>query len=123
MKEIKIRKTSKNGMPTWDSLLPFVLKYVIDKKICSRIEIRVDVADSLNLPENLRNLRYDSKWAENVVENRIDFAISALKIGGAIENVSRGKYSATTLGSELFDRHGYNLTSKIVESTEPYIEY
>lgn len=120
----KNMKSSKDGLPTWDSLIPHVLKYVIEKnKAVSRIEIKVDVADSLELTEKLRNQVYNSKNGDNTIENRVAFAISSLKRSGMIQSISRGLYSATEEGKEYFNRYGMKLDRNIVESTNVFKRY
>lgn len=117
-------KRSKDGMPTWDALIPFVLEYLIENgSEVERREIRQDVADNLGLTPELRNKIYKSDYADNVIENRIDFAISSLKISGLIENVSRGVFRATDLGKSYFSEYRFDLTKEIVDNTPPALEY
>ena len=117
-------KLSKDGLPTWDSLLPCVLKYIVEKnEKVSRMDIKMDVADSLGLPMELRNRTYNSSYKNNAIENRIDFSISALKISGLIESVLRGYYVATVSGKDYFKKYGMKLDRDIIEKTDEYIEY
>ena len=116
-------KLSKNGLPSWDSLIPYTLEYVIEKKETTSLEIVVDVADMLELPESLRYKTYEAEKKEYIIENRITFTMSALKIAGLIDNISRGSYKITQSGIEAFKKYSYSLNKEHVESTKKSIEY
>lgn len=89
-----------NEIPKWDELLLPTLKIYGDSKVHPRNEVKTEAADSLGLPDELRNEVY-LQTGFNKVENRIGFALSALKIAGLIEKVDIGKHQITNLGLEL----------------------
>jgi restriction system protein len=99
------------------------MEYISSKDNASRIDIKVEVADSLGLSEELRNIRYDSNSEKNIIENRVEFAISALKRARLITSIKRGVYKATDLGDKLFKEHLFKLDRSIIESTKEYIDY
>lgn len=59
-----------------------------------------DVPGSMGLSDEVRNVRH-GKWNENAVSQRLGFARSFLKLGGALENSARGVWSLTPLGAGL----------------------
>lgn len=119
-----VLKTSKDGMPTWDSLIPIVLKYAYenDREI-ERREMKVEVSNSLDLSTEMRNKVYKSTSGENVIENRVAFAISSLKRGGLFEYVERGVIKITPLGKQYYIKYGNKLNRGIVESTQEFMNY
>ncbi|TGD23777.1 restriction endonuclease [Companilactobacillus suantsaicola] len=120
--DYKKLKLSKHGLPTWDSLMPLVLKYTNEHGAVSKSSITFDVANSLELPENLRNL-VSSKYPDDVlIEGRVGWAVSDLFIGGALERPSRGIYQISQLGKKLLDS-GEEITRDKVHSLPAYVQH
>lgn len=119
-KDLKL--SEKNGLPTWDSLLPLVLKYLSNKDGVSIRKIDFDVAESLNLPDDLR-YKTSSKYPDVLIENRVGWAISDLYLSGALERPSRGIYKVTDLGRELSRLDDSELTREKLHSQPAYIAH
>lgn len=119
-KDLKL--SEKNGLPTWDSLLPLVLKYLSNKDGVSIRKIDFDVAESLNLPDDLR-YKTSSKYSDVLIENRVGWAISDLYLSGALERPSRGIYKITNLGKELSKLDDSELTEDKLHSQPAYIAH
>lgn len=118
-KELKL---GKHGLPTWDSLIPLVLKYLADKDGVSIKKIDIDVADSLNLPDDLRH-KTSTKYPDVLIENRVGWAVSDLYLSGALERPSRGIYRITELGKELSKLDNSELTKDKLHSQPAYIAH
>jgi restriction system protein len=63
-------------------------------------EMLEDVAQHMGLSEELLTLRV-GKWNELVVAQRMGFARSFLKLGGAVENSQRGVWTLTSAGAAM----------------------
>lgn len=93
-------KLGENGLPTWDALIPMVLKLTDQKSEWHGKALRVAVADTLHLPVNLRRLDYPTTH-HNIIEDRVGWALSELTTAGALRRIRRGYYQITNLGREL----------------------
>jgi len=114
-------KKSPNGMPTWDSLIPVVMAAAIaDKKWVSR-EFKRKIANSIPLTDDLRGLMVQS--GESLIENRVGWAMSALKKAGLINQLKRGEGEVTELGEELFGKHGMKLSETILKKQPKFIQH
>lgn len=91
-----------NDMPKWNELFLPVIKYYSDGKAHNNRKAKVEIADSLNLKEELRQATND-KYKDNKIENRIGWALSALKIAGLLEQYQRGSFILTDLGKQLLE--------------------
>ena len=78
---------------------------------------------AVNLPDNLVNLRYDSRYHDLVAENRVNFAISDLKLSGLLNCPKRGCYEISDLGKRTLSELGTDITAKYVHSLPKYVEY
>lgn len=87
-------------LPKWNQLFLPALKAYSDQKPHINRAVKVMVADSLGLPDDLRNIR-TALHGENKIEGRVGWAISALKIAGLLENYSRGSNIITPKGKEI----------------------
>lgn len=121
--DYKILKIGKNGLPTWDALMPIVLRYMSDKDEVLKKKIDFDVAELLGLPENLRNKRSIKYPDDVIIEGRVGWAVSDLFIGGALERTSRGIYKITDLGRELSKIDDSEITRDKIHSLPAYIEH
>jgi restriction system protein len=115
-------KKSQNGIPTWDALIPIVMYTSLQKERWTLKGLRVAVADAGLLPEDLRNLNYESGNG-NIIEDRAGWAISTLTIGGLLDRPKRGVYKISDLGRALFEKHGKELNALILSSQPKYIEH
>ncbi|MCL2869847.1 restriction endonuclease [Candidatus Saccharibacteria bacterium] len=92
-------------MPKWNELFLLALKVYGDGKPHNNREAAVLVADSLGLPDELRREK-NSKAGNNKIENRVGWAISALKIAGILEQHQRGENIITKVGKDLLRIRG-----------------
>lgn len=81
------------------------------------------VVDNSDIPEELRNLRYTSKYHDLILNNRIDWALSDLKIAGLLNAPQRGKYRISDLGKSVFQQYGMNIDRELVHSQKAYQEH
>ncbi|TSO25415.1 restriction endonuclease [Lactobacillus sp. LL6] len=116
-------KQSSNGMPTWDAFLGPILSISLKKNIWSRKELVQAVVDNSDIPEELRNLRYTSKYHDLILNNRIDWALSDLKIAGLLNTPNRGKYKISNLGKEVYQKYGMNIDREFVHSQKAYQDH
>lgn len=123
MLNYKDLKHSDNGMPTWDGFLGPTLQTASTKDIWQLRDLEQAVIKAVNLPENLANLHYASKYHDSVSMNRINFAISDLKISGLLKCPKRGYYEISDLGKKTLSELGVNITAKYVHSLPMYVEY
>ena len=119
----KILKHSDNGMPTWDGFLGPLLQVANQKEIWKRQELIQGVLKEVNLPEELATLRYTSRWHDLVAPDRINWALSDLKISGLLSSPKRGMYQITDLGKRFSKEYGLNITRELVHSHPAYIEH
>ena len=123
MIDYKTLKHSDNGMPTWDAFLVPVLQVASSKKNWKRQELIQAVLDELSLPQELLNLRYASKYHDLVAPDRINWALSDLKISGILTSPKRGQYQITDIGKQVLNEYGLNITRELVHSQPAYIEH
>jgi restriction system protein len=116
-------KLGKHGLPTWDALIPSVLHYLEDGNAKSSKMIFKDIADSLNLPTDLRKATYPNNPRANMIEDRIKWTISELNTGGALERPSRGVYKISSVGKELLTLGDAELTGNKVHSLPAYVNH
>ena len=119
----KILKHSDNGMPTWDGFLGPLLQVANQKEIWKRQELIQGVLKEVNLPEELATLRYTSRWHDLVAPDRINWALSDLKISGLLSSPKREMYQITDLGKRFSKEYGLNITRELVHSQPAYIEH
>lgn len=115
-----LKLSEKNGLPTWDSLMPVVLKYLSDKDEVLKKKIDFDVANLLELPDELRNKASDKYPDDILIEGRVGWAVSDLFIGGALERPARGVYRISDLGKELLDLDDSEITIEKIHSLPAY---
>jgi len=115
-------KKSANGIPTWDAFIPVIMTVLVQKDSWKNNDLRQSIIGYINMPVDLQGLVYESSGG-NIVANRIDWAISLLKLSGLLDNPQRGIRGATALGRELTAKHGDNLNEAIVKTQQKYIEH
>lgn len=106
------------GLPRWNQVLLPTLKAYGDGEPHINRGIKVIVADSLGLSDDLRNER-TAVNKENKIEGRVGWAISGLKIAGLLENHSRGSNIITEAGKKLLASQPPDLTEKYLEEHYP----
>lgn len=117
-------KKSENGLPTWDSLIPIVLHFALQRDNWKNRELKISVADSLDLPKELRSLMYEkTKQTLPSIENRAGWALSCLKLAGLIEYPQRGICAVTPFGRELYSKYGKELNEKILKAQPKFLEH
>lgn len=116
-------KHSSDGMPTWDAYLGILLKLAMNKPLWTADAIKTAAVDELNLPDELRNKEYNSKYMGNVAKNRAGFALSDLKIAGYLRSPRRGEYEITQLGKNAWEKYGLNLTRPVVHEEPLYKQH
>ena len=123
MEDYTTLKHSDNGMPTWDGFLGPTLQVASTKELWKLHDLENNVIKAVNLPDNLVNLRYDSRYHDLVAENRVNFAISDLKLSGLLNCPKRGCYEISDLGKRTLSELGTDITAKYVHSLPKYVEY
>lgn len=119
----KLKKSS-NGIPTWDSLIPYILEVLKDGEEATKKVIKQRLFDFLQVPEEVLNQRYPSHSSgKMILPNRIGFALSDLCKAGALQRPKRGIYQITDIGLSLLKTYGDRLTTKILEEQPEYIQY
>ena len=88
-------------MPKWNELFKEVLIYYSDGQPHINRKAKIEIADSLNLSEELRNEITD-KHRENKIEGRIGWTLSGLKIAGLLKQHEYGSFIITDEGINLF---------------------
>lgn len=118
----KLKKSS-NGVPTWDSFIPYVLEVLRNGEETTRGVIVTRVLDYLRIPENLRVQEYSSESGQSVLINRIGFALADLYKAHAIIRPKRAVYQITEKGNVLLTTYGDSLTTDILQEQPEYIAY
>ncbi|WP_413476161.1 restriction endonuclease, partial [Latilactobacillus fuchuensis] len=115
-------KLCKHGLPTWDAMLPVVLLVAHEQNgLIKRNDLKQAVIEKLELPERLQNIKSDND--ERIIYSRIGWPISELNIGGLLDRPKRGVYQITTLGQEMLDEYGDQLTSEIIHKLPQYVQH
>ncbi len=105
-------------MPKWDELLTLALQYYGDGKPHNNRAAKIDIANSVNLTEDLRQEKYTkSKW--NKIENRVGWALSGLKIAGLLSQYERGAFQITDEGKRLLQNLPDHFDEKFLKETYP----
>jgi len=123
MLKYKDLKKSENGLPTWDSMIPAVLRFALQKPTWKGRELKKAVADSLDMPNDLRNVIVEKTNNMPSIEWRAGWAISCLKLAGLIDYPKRGICEVTPFGRELYEKYGDKLDEKILKSQPKYLEH
>lgn len=105
-------------MPKWDELFKDVLQFFNDGKTYTRRESTVNIANSLNLSDELREERYEITKV-NIIEDRVEWAMSALKRAGLLERPERGMYKISEEGKRLLKNLPEVLDEKYLKNNCP----
>ncbi|KRO02107.1 Mrr restriction system protein [Levilactobacillus paucivorans] len=115
-------KLGEHGLPTWDALAPSVLKLASQRGEWRGRELRVAVADSLKLPNDLREMTYSSHKSITIIEDRAGWAISELKTGGLLKRKRRGYYQISSSGRELLSA-GHLIDQNVIHNQPLYLQH
>ncbi len=117
-------KQSANGIPTNESLIPYILEILKDGKEMKNRVIREKVIIFLQIPDRILEIKYPNyPESEGVLLNRFSFALSNLYKANAIERPKRGIYKITEIGKSLLNQYGDGLTKKILEEQPAFKKY
>lgn len=76
------------------------------------------------LSQKLDNLTYAFKWHDPVAPDRINWALSDLKLDGLINSPKRGVYKISPPGDKMLTDHDLiEITAILVHSQPAYIEH
>lgn len=104
-------KQSANGLPTFDSIIPYILEVLKNDEEATIHTIRNRVYKHLNMPEDIKLVTYP-ETNDFILANRFSFALSELYKAGALCRPKRGIYQITTSGKQLLKINGDKLTKK-----------
>lgn len=107
-----------NVMPRWDELLALALQYYSDGEPHNNRTAKIDIADSINLTEELRQEK-NIKNKNNKIENRVGWALSGLKIAGLLKQYERGSFEITDEGKSLLRKLPERFDEKFLKETYP----
>lgn len=105
-------------MPKWNELLLPAIKYYADGVPHRNRTAKAEIADSLNLADDLRRETY-SKSHDNTIENRIGWALSALKTAELLSQHERGYFVITEKGKNLLKQNLDSLDEKYLLDNFP----
>ncbi|KRK80890.1 restriction endonuclease [Companilactobacillus nodensis] len=101
--DYKKMKLGKHGLPTWDAMVAVLIYLTADGKEYSGKKLRKMAADSIGLPDELRNATYDSSYMDNMIEDRAGWGLSESYTAGIFDRPRRGIYVITKLGKSLLE--------------------
>lgn len=117
-------KQSSNGLPTFDSLIPYLLEVLKDGEETTRKVIKKRLFEFLQIPEKILNQTHPNQSnGRMILPDRVGFALSDLYKAGALKRPKRGIYKITDIGLSLLEKYGEKLTKKILEEQPEYIQY
>jgi len=92
-------------MPTWDSLIPYLLELLKDEEETTKKVIKQRLFGFLQIPEEVLTQTYSSySNGKLVLSNRVGFALSDLYKAGALQRPKRGIYQITDIGLSLLKK-------------------
>ena len=90
-----------NDVPSFEAFMwPIIERLKAHGRSMTNQEMADDISTYMGLPEEVRAVRH-GKWNELAVEQRLGFARSYLKNGGAVENSARGVWTLTPAGAAM----------------------
>lgn len=92
--------TIKDVPPFEAFMWPIIERLKAHGRSMTNQEMADDISTYMGLPEDVRAVRH-GKWNELAVEQRLGFARSYLKNGGAVENSARGVWTLTPAGAAM----------------------
>lgn len=119
----KLRQSS-NGIPTYDSVIPYILEVLKSGEEATNKVIKKRLFEFLQIPKNILEQKYvEYPNSEGILHNRVSFALSDLYKAGALDRPRRAVYQITELGLSLLKEYGDDLTKKIIETQPGYVQY
>ncbi|WP_225427041.1 restriction endonuclease [Companilactobacillus kedongensis] len=115
-------KMGKNGMPTWDAMVPVLLYLTLDGKEHIGRDLKKMASDAIGLPDELRNVTYNISNMDNMIEDRVGWGLSESYTAGLFDRPKRGVYKITSLGKKLFNE-GANVDREVIHSQFKYVEH
>lgn len=123
-KDWKKLKQSANGIPTNESLIPYVLEVLKDGEEATNRVMKERVVKYLQIPDSVLSVKYpDYPDGESILMNRFSFAISNLYKADAIERTKRGVYKITDEGLSMLSKYGDTLTKRMLEELPAFKNY
>lgn len=117
-------KQSANGIPQYDSLIPYILEVLKNGEEATSSVIKERVIRFLQIPESILAIKYPNDLNGNgILLNRYSFALSDLYKANAIDRPKRGIYKITEIGQSLLQQYGSELTKKNLEEQPAYQQY
>lgn len=107
-------KHDDKGIATWDAFLGVVLQVAQTREIWKKGDLVADTLKAVNIPDNILNLRYPSKYHDLIIENRVSWAISYLTSADFLRRIKRATYTITARGIEVSKEFGTSLTKMTV---------
>jgi restriction system protein len=93
--------TSPTTVPSFEAFMqPIIDRLKAHGRSLTNAEMLEDIAAHMGLTDEQMSLRH-GKWNQLVVEQRLGFARSWLKLGGAVTNSQRGVWTLTPLGAAM----------------------
>lgn len=114
---------SDNGMPTREGFMYPLLEVASQNTTWKKHDLVDEVIKQIELPQELAEMRYNSKYHDLVADILISFSLSELVVSGLLKRERQGVYSITSEGREYLDKYGVNLSSSIVQNIPAYVEY
>lgn len=117
-------KMSKHGMPSWDSLIPYVLEVLKNGEEATRNTIEERLLTHLQIPEDMQKKTFpDKPDSATIFVTRMGFALSDLIKADALKRPKRGVYQITEDGLALLNRFGDQLSTEILKDLSAYQYY
>ncbi|HFU6569427.1 TPA: restriction endonuclease [Enterococcus faecalis] len=89
-KDWKKLKASNEGIPTFESLMPYTLEVLKDGDVLNRKIILKRIIQFLDIPDEIASMMYPNyPQGDGILANRFSFAISDLYKAGAVERNNR----------------------------------
>ena len=88
------------GIPSDKEFEMPILKLLSDNKVHNLKEIREYCTDSISLSEDDKNQCYQHS-GQNILSNRISWAVKHLSLKGAVERLETATYTITPIGEKL----------------------
>lgn len=120
MIEYSTLKHDNQGIATWDAFLGVVLQVAQTKEVWKKSELLDSTLKAVDIPDNILNRRYPSKYHDLIIENRVSWTISYLTAADLLYRIKRATYSITQRGKDLSREFGINLTKMTVLNEPAY---
>lgn len=98
------------------------LESLVDGSMKDIRTLRSIVADKMKLTDDQKSIMLKS-GKQATYANRITWSVVYLKKAGLVANPSRGKYIITPKGREIYQKHGYNVSLKLLEESSEFRDF